>query len=134
MNAMNAINTVAVYAIFAKAYDVPLALHVAMQEQGIGDRTTARPFACAWAGKVHGEKPYMGKRGITLKHGGVAYEAMEYVLSVIYPKPGVAGKKKAAATKVKTKGEVFLGKVKAAKRGGLTYRAALAAINEAYGI
>lgn len=134
MNAMNAINTVAVYAIFAKAYDVPLALHVAMQEQGIGDRVTARPFACAWAGELHGEKPYMGKRGITLPHGGKAYEAMEYVLSVIYPKPGVDGKKKSGSVKPVTKGAKFLGKVKAAKRGGLTYRAALAAINEAYGI
>jgi hypothetical protein len=71
---------------------------------------------------------------MTLKHGGVAYEAAEYVLSVIYPNPGTTGKKKSTATKPVTKGAKFLSKVKAAKRGGLTYRAALAAINEAYGI
>ena len=130
----NLINTIAIYAIFNRAYGVAADLHAAMQEQGIGDRVTARPFAVAWAGKQHGEKPYMGKRGMTLPHGGKAYEAMEYVLSVIYPKPGVDGKKKSQATKPVTKGAKFLGKVKAAKRGGLTYRAALAAINEAYGI
>lgn len=125
------INTVAVYAIFAKAYDVPLALHVAMQEQGLGCRKDARPFAVEWAGKVHGEKPYMGKRGLTLKHSGKADEAAKYVLSVIYP---ANGKVNSGNDKPVTKGAKFLGKVKAAKRGGLTYRAALAAINEAYGI
>lgn len=41
---------------------------------------------------------------------------------------------KAASDKPVTKGAKFLGKVKAAKKDGLTYRAALAAINEAYGI
>ena len=130
----NLINTIAIYAIFNRAYGVAADLHAAMQEQGIGDRTTARPFAVEWAGKVHGEKPYMGKRGITLKHGGVAYEAMEYVLSVIYPNPGTTGKKKSGSVKPVTKGAKFLGKVKAAKRGGLKYSTALAMLNEAYGM
>ena len=127
----NLINTIAIYAIFNRAYGVAADLHAAMQEQGIGDRVTARPFAVEWAGKQHGEKPYMGKRGLTLKHSGKADEAAKYVLSVIYP---ANGKVKSGNDKPVTKGAKFLGKVKAAKKGGLTYRAALAAINEAYGI
>jgi len=132
MNAMNAINAVAVYAIFAKAYGVAVDLHEKMQEQGIGDRTTARPFAVAWAGKVHGEKPYMGQRGMTLKHGGVAYEAAEYVLSVIYPNPGTTGKKKSNREEPKTPSQKFAAQAKTARKSGVTYRSALAALNKAW--
>ena len=132
MNAMNAINTVAVYAIFNNAYGVAVDLHEKMQEQGLGCRKDARPFAIEWAAKKFGETPYKGQRGITLVNGSTGYEAAEYVLTVCFPNPGVAGKKKSNREEPKTPSQKFATQAKTARKSGVTYRSALAALNKAW--
>lgn len=132
MKAMNAINVVAVYAIFNQAYSRAAELGAALFSEGVGDRETARPYALSWACKKYGVNPVKGQRGLTLARGTPAQKALAYVLDTCFPVTG--GKAKSGSDKPVTKGQMFLAKVKSAKQNGLTYRTALAILNEAYGI
>jgi hypothetical protein len=91
------INKSAVFAVF-NAADEDVSLADRLLTLGIGDRATARPLAVEWAAAKYKTKAIEGQRGLTLPHGSTALQAVQRVLSAIFPSVDMPQTKPSKAT------------------------------------